>query len=235
VALEPPIEPIEGDSHAHLLGRLEPLADELDVSVAFAPLPGEANGYWAPARRSVVVEQPLPSNAQLATLVHELAHALRQLDRQDGDPALSYAEEELVVEGDLPRPARGLKRSASDRTSTPRERSDAAAHRVPADAPGCPGPITRAVAGDAHRRSAACRRFQRSAAAGGGRDAAAQYPDRQPQRVAAGAGRGRVGGRFAYPAVAGRSAGRRSAQARQASAAVQATVRTAFQVFQGSS
>lgn len=34
----------------------------------------------------------------MATLIHELAHALCELDRQRDDPALTYAEEELVVE-----------------------------------------------------------------------------------------------------------------------------------------
>jgi hypothetical protein len=34
----------------------------------------------------------------VATLIHELAHALCELDRQRDDPALTYAEEELVVE-----------------------------------------------------------------------------------------------------------------------------------------
>ncbi len=37
-------------------------------------------------------------NQQAATLVHELAHALVRADRQDDDPTLDYAAEELVVE-----------------------------------------------------------------------------------------------------------------------------------------
>jgi len=34
----------------------------------------------------------------VATLIHELAHALTALEREDEDPELSYAAEELVVE-----------------------------------------------------------------------------------------------------------------------------------------
>jgi antirestriction protein ArdC len=37
-------------------------------------------------------------NGQIATLIHELAHALVRHDRQPDDPALSYAQEELVIE-----------------------------------------------------------------------------------------------------------------------------------------
>jgi len=37
-------------------------------------------------------------NGQVATLIHELAHALVHHDRQDDDPSLSSAQEELVVE-----------------------------------------------------------------------------------------------------------------------------------------
>ncbi len=38
------------------------------------------------------------ANAQVATLVHELAHALLRCERREEDPNLTYAEEEVVVE-----------------------------------------------------------------------------------------------------------------------------------------
>jgi hypothetical protein len=37
-------------------------------------------------------------NAQIAAGIHELAHALVVVDRQDNDPKLRYGQEEVVVE-----------------------------------------------------------------------------------------------------------------------------------------
>jgi hypothetical protein len=37
-------------------------------------------------------------NAQIARLVHELAHALIRADRRPDDPKLAYGKEEVVVE-----------------------------------------------------------------------------------------------------------------------------------------
>ena len=44
-ALEAPCQPLTGDTHAHLLPRLEMLADSLGFAVAFEPIPG-ATGGW---------------------------------------------------------------------------------------------------------------------------------------------------------------------------------------------
>ncbi len=40
----------------------------------------------------------MPVNQQVSVTLHELAHALVRADRQDDDPKLDYASEELVVE-----------------------------------------------------------------------------------------------------------------------------------------
>ena len=99
--LDPPQEPIAGDG---LASRFEPLAAfgrELGLSVAVEPIPGSARGYHEPASGRVAIEAVGPgfsANAQVAVLVHELAHALVRLDREDGDPKLDYASEEVVVE-----------------------------------------------------------------------------------------------------------------------------------------
>jgi antirestriction protein ArdC len=45
-----------------------------------------------------VIAQRLSPNAAVATRIHELAHALIDIDRHEQDPSLSYAEEELVAE-----------------------------------------------------------------------------------------------------------------------------------------
>ena len=89
VALEPPREPISGDSHAHLLTPLENLAAELGYSVRYLPLDGGADGWCDPERMEIAVNEHLAANAQVRVLVHELAHALgvgyRQYGRQQAE------------------------------------------------------------------------------------------------------------------------------------------------------
>ena len=76
VPLEPPIEPITGDSHAHLLTPLENFAAELGYSVRCLSLDGAADGWCDTERMEIVVNDNLPANAQIRVLVHEIAHAL---------------------------------------------------------------------------------------------------------------------------------------------------------------
>lgn len=75
VALEPPAEPITGDSHAHLLPKLEALAGELGYSVATEHVPGSAEGHCDAKRKRITIDADLPANARVRVLVHELAHA----------------------------------------------------------------------------------------------------------------------------------------------------------------
>jgi len=89
---------VEGDSHRDLLAPLGELARELGVSVEVCETPGSSHGFFAPNERRIGVSSELSGNAQVATLIHELAHALTALEREDEDPELSYAAEELVVE-----------------------------------------------------------------------------------------------------------------------------------------
>jgi antirestriction protein ArdC len=98
--LEPPHEPIEGES---LAGQIEPLcalAKTIGAEVSFEPIPGSARGFHEPATGRIVVDSDpaLSANAKASILVHELSHALVRRDRREGDPKLSYAEEEVVVE-----------------------------------------------------------------------------------------------------------------------------------------
>jgi antirestriction factor ArdC-like protein len=76
VRLEPPFEPIDGDSHSHLLAPLRQLAQELGYRVSPRPLEGSADGWCDQSNREIVVNGELPGNAQVRVLVHELAHAL---------------------------------------------------------------------------------------------------------------------------------------------------------------
>jgi hypothetical protein len=76
VSLEPPREPLTGDSHARLLPRLRAFCESLGYSVSFEPIDGPAGGWCDPSAKRIVVDGQAPANAQLRTLVHEVAHAL---------------------------------------------------------------------------------------------------------------------------------------------------------------
>ncbi|TML00272.1 MAG: hypothetical protein E6G34_01935 [Actinobacteria bacterium] len=76
VPLEPPCQPIDGATHAHLLPSLERLAQELGYTVTRRPLEGPADGWCDLGKHEIVVNAELAVNAQVRVLVHELAHAL---------------------------------------------------------------------------------------------------------------------------------------------------------------
>jgi hypothetical protein len=76
VALEPPHEPLTGDSHAHLLTPLRRFAESLGYFVSFEVIQGSAGGWCDPKAKRIVVDAGVPANAQLRTLIHECAHAL---------------------------------------------------------------------------------------------------------------------------------------------------------------
>jgi antirestriction protein ArdC len=97
--LEPPREPVEGDSLAWLFG---PLCDfgELIGSPVRVEQGSGAGSYDKKDRRIRVdlVGEGFSPNAQVATTIHELAHALVRSDREQGDPELTHGEEEVLVE-----------------------------------------------------------------------------------------------------------------------------------------
>jgi antirestriction protein ArdC len=73
---EAPVAPTEGDSHAHLIPRMKQLARALGYEVRFGPVPGGAEGLCDERRRVILARADRPANARLATLTHEVAHAL---------------------------------------------------------------------------------------------------------------------------------------------------------------
>ena len=77
---------------------LTALAGEIGSTVTFESIDSGADGYYRPQTKAIVVEASHPANRQVKTLVHELAHALVRADRQDEDPELDTAAEELVAE-----------------------------------------------------------------------------------------------------------------------------------------
>jgi hypothetical protein len=74
--LEPPREPLTGDSHRHLLERLQAFAPTIGFTAAFEAAPGSAGGWCDARAKRIVVDAGMPANAQVRVLVHELAHAL---------------------------------------------------------------------------------------------------------------------------------------------------------------
>lgn len=99
--LDPPCRPVDGESLAHLSGPLRDLGASIGSEVRVREIAGEARGWYDPRTREIVVEEvgeAFSANAQVATAIHELAHALLRHDRREEDPRLSYAEEECVVE-----------------------------------------------------------------------------------------------------------------------------------------
>jgi hypothetical protein len=76
VALAPPMQPIGGESHAHLLEPLIGFARELGFTVSVETISGSVGGWCDPAAKRIAVDSAEPGNAQVRTLIHELAHAL---------------------------------------------------------------------------------------------------------------------------------------------------------------
>lgn len=98
--LEPPNRPLEGEGLAPLITPLTALANSIGCSVSWEAIEGPPEGYLEPACKRIVVDNgPGRSlDAQAQTLVHELSHALIRIEPDEDDPALTYAEEEVVVE-----------------------------------------------------------------------------------------------------------------------------------------
>jgi antirestriction protein ArdC len=101
IALEPPTVPIEGDTLSDLWEPLVAFAASIGSTMTTAAIDGGADGYYTVSTKAIVVRELGPDfspNRQVAVGLHELAHALVRADRQDSDPELSYADEEIVAE-----------------------------------------------------------------------------------------------------------------------------------------
>jgi hypothetical protein len=75
-SLEPPREPLTGDSHAHLIDPMIAFAASLGFTVSFEPIAGSAGGWCDAKTKRIVVDTDASANARLRTLIHECAHAL---------------------------------------------------------------------------------------------------------------------------------------------------------------
>jgi hypothetical protein len=75
VPLQPPSQPITGDSHRHLIAPLIAHATELGYTVEIRDLPENGPGGWCDPKRHEIVVATGPANRQVRTLVHEISHA----------------------------------------------------------------------------------------------------------------------------------------------------------------
>jgi hypothetical protein len=91
--LEPPCEPLSGDSHEHLLQPLERFAGSLGFTVSFETIEGSAGGWCDAKRQRIVVDAGQPRNAQVRILIHEIAHAMGVDYRQ-----YSRAQAEVIAD-----------------------------------------------------------------------------------------------------------------------------------------
>jgi antirestriction protein ArdC len=96
--LAPPIAEVQGDSLAWAKEPLERIASDLGYRVVYRPLEAGHGGSCDPRAKVLRISSGQSVNAQVDVTCHELAHALVRHDRQDGDPQLEYAAEELVAE-----------------------------------------------------------------------------------------------------------------------------------------
>jgi hypothetical protein len=71
-----PSQPVTGDSHASFLRPLEVLAQKLGYSVSFESLSPGLGGYCDKNRNHIAIRNDVAPNAQVRTLIHEIAHAL---------------------------------------------------------------------------------------------------------------------------------------------------------------
>ena len=67
--LEPPAEPLSGDSHQHLLVPLQHFAGTLGFAVSFEPIDGPAGGWCDYKRKRIVVGADQPANARVRVLI----------------------------------------------------------------------------------------------------------------------------------------------------------------------
>jgi hypothetical protein len=71
--LEPPGQPLTGDSHAALLEPAAAFAASLGYEVAFETTIDGVGGWCDHARRRIVIDGAAPPDAQLRIVIHETA------------------------------------------------------------------------------------------------------------------------------------------------------------------
>ena len=83
--VEPPRDPIEGESHRRFILRYVRWAkDELGITTTFRDIPGTGKGWYDHENKQIVVDSTMSANEHVRTLVHELCHACGYQDYEDG-------------------------------------------------------------------------------------------------------------------------------------------------------
>jgi hypothetical protein len=95
--LDPPCEPLTGDSHAQLLAPLQAFTESLGFTVSFESIPGATGGWCDQKARRIVVDADQPVNARLRILIHETIHALGVGYAQYGRERAEGAASRLVL------------------------------------------------------------------------------------------------------------------------------------------
>jgi antirestriction protein ArdC len=96
--LDPPLHEVTGEDLAPALPRLIALGREIGSTVEFEAIAGQRRRYYEAQSRRIAMREDMAANAQVKTLIHELAHALLRAEAREDDPVLELAAEELVVE-----------------------------------------------------------------------------------------------------------------------------------------
>ena len=84
--LDPPVREVTGEDLAPVLPRLIELGREIGSAVEFEAIPGHRRGYYEVDSRRIAIRVDMAPNAQVKTLIHELAHALLRAERSEDDP-----------------------------------------------------------------------------------------------------------------------------------------------------
>lgn len=98
VTIDCPILEVVGCELEYCLAPLVELGESIGSAVHFEAMCAERGGSYDTVTHEIAINNTRSLNAQAKTLIHELSHALLRAAPEEGDPELSYAEEELVVE-----------------------------------------------------------------------------------------------------------------------------------------
>ena len=74
--LGPPGSPVTGDSHIHLVPRIEAFAQDRGWSIERESLPPGTGGYWDERTGRIVLSDTLTGSTTVRVLIHECVHAL---------------------------------------------------------------------------------------------------------------------------------------------------------------
>lgn len=84
---------LEGDLDEGLKSLKEAMLQVSPVPVRFQPIDGEANGFYSPATKEIVVDSTLSEKHSLKTLIHEISHAMLHNPEASGSQSTRETKE----------------------------------------------------------------------------------------------------------------------------------------------